>query len=69
VVAGGAGGSAVESETERPVEGGRRERKQALRERSKRGGHGAGVSRERERKFNEGNLKASFNQQLAGGRV
>lgn len=33
-------------------------------------GHGTGVSRERkrERKFNEGNLKASFNQQLAGGR-
>lgn len=33
-------------------------------------GHGTGVSRERkrERKFNEDNLKASFNQQLAGGR-
>lgn len=35
------------------------------------GAHRPGVSRERERerKFNEGNLKASFNQQLAGGRV
>lgn len=27
------------------------------------------AGREGERKFNEGNLKASFNQQLAGGRV
>lgn len=34
-------------------------------------GHGTGVSREteREREFNEGNLKASFKQQLAGGRA
>lgn len=57
------------SETERPVAGGRGERKQALRERSKRGAVPGQESAGRERKFNEGSLKASFNQQLAGGWV
>lgn len=51
---------------------GERKGKRSIRRKSEEiDGHGTGVSREgkRERKFNEGNLKASFNQQLVGGRV
>lgn len=53
------------------MEGERKGKRSSKRKNEEIDGHGTGVSRERERErnFNEGNWKASFNQQLVGGRV